>query len=335
MNDLIEFLTSEEIIVVYIIAGIACVLCIIVYLVEKNNVKVKQKHNTRELNKLVEEIREETQIEDEPVLYKEPILEIIEEDKPTSVVELLTETDNKNQAIKPVEETKREPIRENIIVEPLSIHEIPLDNKKIDDKEKDKIEYTSVEPDQQTAQLELKKLTEELQKQEELETTQNITLTNYEEQQEEHAIISLEELVKKSKDMYAANELTQYKDEGNEPISLEELENKIGIKKNEYEEPFIIEKVVPKEELMESQEKKSTMKIEDFTKTINSEPKIEEKKFKSSPIISPIYGIERETPKENDMQFENTANYDKLDAEIKKTNEFLMTLKDLQKKLDS
>ncbi len=56
-------------------------------------------------------------------------------------------------------------------------------------------------------------------------------------------------------------------------------------------------------------------------------------KFKSSPIISPIYGIENKE-KDTDIELENTANYEKLDQEIKKTNEFLMTLRELQKKLD-
>ena len=55
------------------------------------------------------------------------------------------------------------------------------------------------------------RLTEELRKQE--MQPENITLTNYEEEQEENAIISLEELVKKSKEMYAANEVTQYADD--------------------------------------------------------------------------------------------------------------------------
>ena len=58
-------------------------------------------------------------------------------------------------------------------------------------------------------------------------------------------------------------------------------------------------------------------------------------KFKNSPIISPIFGIEGINNKEaNDLELENTANYEKLDQEIKKTNEFLMTLKELQSKLE-
>ena len=49
-----------------------------------------------------------------------------------------------------------------------------------------------------------------------------------------------------------------------------------------------------------------------------------------------IFGIEKdeETMSQTELELENTANYEKLDEEIKKTNEFLMTLRELQKKLD-
>ena len=57
MSDLLEFLTSKEIIVIYIIAGIACFICFIIYLVKANSAKYRMKNNTRELNKLVEQIQ--------------------------------------------------------------------------------------------------------------------------------------------------------------------------------------------------------------------------------------------------------------------------------------
>lgn len=300
MNDLLEFLTSKEAVIVYVVAGVACLLCLLVYLIERNNVRLKQRHNTRELNKLVNQVKEEANIPDEVVQYEEPVLEKIE--------------DVSNEEV---------PIRDEIIVEPLSNPEV------------EELQYTSIEPDQATAQLELKKLTEELKRQEEeAMKIENHDLSNYEESQEENAIISLEELVAKSKDMYAQNELTQYVDEGNEPISLQELEEKSVLSVPVFEENFSIEKVVPKEELVEESIPEDTkIRMDDFNTieaTIDSVDTV--KKFKNSPIISPIFGIERND--NNDMSLENTANYEKLDAEIKRTNEFLLTLKDLQKKLD-
>ena len=69
---------------------------------------------------------------------------------------------------------------------------------------------------------------------------------------------------------------------------------------------------------------------------VQAKPKVEDlyqvSAFKKSPVISPIYGIERS--EDDYLELENTANYDKLDEEIRKTNEFLMTLKELQKNLD-
>lgn len=305
MDEFLEFLTSQEAIVVYLIAGVACLICLIVYFVEKNNVKIKQRHNTRELNKLVEQVKNEANIEDTPDSFVEPVISPINDNAP----------------------------REDIIVDPISI------------QEEEQLQYTSIEPDMETAQLELQKITEELKRQEEAEKeevvqveveTENHDLSNYEEQQEENAIISLEELVQKSKDMYAQNELTQYVDEGNEPISLKELEEKAVLSKPKFEDEFSIQNVVPAEEVVEvMEEARPTVKLDDFNTIEATTTAVEPvKRFKSSPIISPIFGIEKDENKDTSMELENTANYDKLDAEIKRTNEFLLTLKDLQKKLD-
>ena len=179
--------------------------------------------------------------------------------------------------------------------------------------------------------LELKRITEELKRQQEMEEEEVDQLAKYEEEQEENAIISLEELVNKSKELYKNNELTQYEDEGNEPISLQELEAK-GLNKNSYDEPFIIENVIPEEDKVEIEQQEELREKVKLVDMDTVEVKEESTRFKSSPFISPVYGIE--SPTTNDLQLENTANYDKLDEEIKRTNEFLMTLKELQKKLD-
>jgi hypothetical protein len=359
MNDLIEFLTSKEIIVVYIVALVACLLCFIIYMVEKNTEKRRRRQNTRELNKLVEEVREEEHIKDEPVQYETPVLQPIEStNEASSVVELLESTaelegvkTQENEGVKDSEpviiETVNKPEEVSIeeVINERQTHEVnEVLNVEAKEEAKEELQYTSIEPDQATAQLELKKLTEELRKQEEEkqeieQVNENIALTNYEEEQEENAIISLEELVRKSKEMYEANELSQYADEGNEPISLQDLERQMGERKSAaYDEPFIISEVVPVEELEEEATSENNKVVLDDLNTISvSNTQVEEKqtdkKFHSSPIISPIYGIEK-TESSNDLELENTANYDKLDEEIKKTNEFLMTLKELQKKLD-
>ncbi len=296
MNDVIDLLTSNEMTIVYAVAAVAFILCMMIYIIDKGYEKRKKKHNTRELNKLVEQVEEltmEDEYKEEPVLIRtEPLLQPIVETPP-------------------VKEVK---------------------------EEKEELVYTDIEPNKEEAKRQLDELTKKLQEEEKQveDVIENIELTDYETEQENNAIISLEELVSKSKEMYAANELTQYADEGNEPISIKDLEEKVQMKQDpEYQKPFVIENVVEekitKEEINEMYDEK--LHLDDFN-TVKVEPiKEEVKRFKSSPVISPVFGIEK---KENTpmMELENTANYDKLDEEIKKTNEFIMTLKDLQKHLD-
>lgn len=312
MNDLIEFLTSSQSIIVYIVASLAILACMIVYVVEVNNDKFRKRHNTKELNKLVEEIQEIEQEERvEEVNYDVPVLQPIEES--SSVLEMLENTQQLkvvSEEIAPIEEVKQEPL----VFDDIEVKE-----------ETEELQYTSIEPDQATARLEIQKITEQLKKEQEQENIENIALTNYETEQEENAIISLQELVSRAKDMYAQNEITQYQDEGNEPISLADLEEKMNKKVENIVDSFKIDKVVPKTELSDTKEfeEASGVKIE------------EETKFQSSPIISPIYGIEnKEETNDEILELENTANYEKLDEEVKKTNEFLMSLKELQSKLN-
>jgi len=345
MKELMEFLTSKEIIVVYILTALACFSCFIFYLVEKNNGKLRKKHNTRELNKLVEAVKEETDVTEETIIYKQPVLQTTMESQASSVTELIESTVQIKQEKETITNTEEPVVAETpkLVIEPIDIiSEVAETQQNVEEE----LQYTSAEPDQATAKLELKKLTEELKKQaEEQPKMENIALTNYEEEQEEKAIISLEELMQKSREMYKANELTQYADEGNEPISIQDLEKKMGEGKiANYDEPFIIENVVPKEELENLPSEAVTIETSNrivdepvVINDVNSEVKIDNtvKKFQSSPIISPIYGIERnDAMSSNELELENTANYEKLDEEIRKTNEFLMTLKELQKHLD-
>lgn len=374
MNELIEFLTSKEIIVVYIVAAVAVLLGFIIYLIDKNYYKRKQRHNTKELNKLVEQVNEivekegyeevEEEIYDTPVLS--PIVEEVTEpafvpltieeqrsldeellSKNEIVVDNLEELNNLNvedivlEAMPQEEILPIEQVEETTIIEPEIIEE--------------ELQYTSIEPNRQQAQEELMRLTQELEKAE--EEARAIDLTSYEEEQEENAIISIEELLTKNKAMYENDEFAKYEDEGNEPISLEELEMRMNkVQKDIVAIEEELEIIEPKQEITAVEEVEvieelepttqkvvlddfNTIKIEEevLKPVVETKPLYQsyqtEKKFERSPVISPIYGIERRETSE-DIALENTANYEKLDEEIKKTNEFLMTLRELQGKLD-
>ena len=362
MDNLVNFLTSKEVIIVYIVAAVACMLCFIIYLVEKNNEKLKQRHNTKELNKLVEQLKEEEVATESEEIFEQPIIQYVEDVVEESVVnEMINETSVEVLEETPVVNVTPAVVQTSVIPEEVKDSLVVIEDdsrvvseeiQKIDDTIEE-LQYTTIEPDQQTAKLELKKLTDDLRKQEELAKTEEIekiALTNYEEQQEATAIISLEELVRKGKEMYESNEVTQYEDEGNEPISLEELEKRNVLLNDEsYTQPFIIENVVDTDTDMEEQTTPQIISTEEISleKTnvsvdsnirLDSINPVEEntkvtKKFRSSPIISPIYGIEK-SENNNDLALENTANYEKFDQEIKKSNEFLMSLKELQKNLD-
>ena len=380
MNELIEFLTSKEIIVVYIVAAVAALLGFIIYLIDKNYYKRKQRHNTKELNKLVEEVNEivETEgYEEEAEIYDTPVLSPIVEEttEPAFIPLTIEEQRNLDEQVKNerelvvenleelnrmnVEDIVLEAMPEEVIapvevietIEPV-VEEIELIEPEIIEEKEEELQYTSIEPNRQQAQEELMRLTQELERAE--EEARTIDLTSYEEEQEENAIISIEELLTKNKEMYDNDEFSKYEDEGNEPISLEELEmrmNKVQKEIIEIEEELEIiepqQAPAPVEIIEELEPATQKVVLDDFN-TIKIEeevlePVVEtkplyqsyqtEKKFERSPVISPIYGIERRETSE-DIALENTANYEKLDEEIKKTNEFLMTLRELQGKLD-
>ncbi len=402
MSELIEFLTSKEIIVVYIVAAIACTLCFIIYMIDKNYYKRKQKHNTKELNRLVEDVNEVLENETaDSTEYQSPVMEPIEPEtsdvyvaKVTSIetpivtkeevptikdVEIKTEPEPEDSIeIESLEEesdkvenlvldTMIEPLQEETLDE-VSVEELTspvVENAQTISQDsnpkyimEDTLTYTSAEPNKEEAQQELLRLTEELAKAE--EEARNIDLTAYEVEQEENAIISLDELVRKSKELYESNESTQYADEGNEPISLADLEKRMNQVQKDLatmsidaespviEEPVITELITDENQLNSPVEIEPTQMVLDDFNTIALQPVepikepvekprpaayVSVKKFERSPVISPIYGIERHESSE-DIELENTASYEKLDEEIKKTNEFLTTLRELQKHLD-
>ena len=148
------------------------------------------------------------------------------------------------------------------------------------------------------ALVELAKIEDTLEHQVSLEDT----LTNLETIEEENAIISYQELLENT------NELTTVmEDDGDEPITLDEVfklfngNNDDGIVINESLE------ALPLEEAYQGE-------------------------FNSSPYLSPINGVEGENLA--DIQLENTANLEKLDKEIRKTNQFLNILNELKKNLE-
>ncbi len=123
------------------------------------------------------------------------------------------------------------------------------------------------------------------------------TITSLEAMEEENAIISYQELLENTKELNIVEA-----DNGDEPISLHEVINQYNSEKVEQE--------------------MTKVSLEDAY----------QKEFSSSPYLSPIEGVE--TQNLNEIQLENTANLEKLEKEIRKTNEFLNILNELKKNLE-
>lgn len=181
------------------------------------------------------------------------------------------------------------------------------------DAELEKIEETP-----QSSELEniLKKM------QEDIDLKPEDVVKKFEEEQEEKAIISYQELV----DNVKAGKIEVIDDEESnvnfvESLNLEEAQEPITT--------VLEESSVTPEMVKEAIENISVSSIKEETK-----------KFKNSEFISPIYGIMEqnlEYPKvektENILDIMNTKDYNELTEEIKRQEEFLNALKEFRNNL--
>ena len=366
--------TKEVLIVLAIIGLILFVYFILWFheFMKKHEEKKKLQNNTMELNKLVEEVaranKEENARKTTPITKEEPKKEEIKEEKieipevnNTTIVNPVIVPEEKAEVVEAIptpevviESVASSPIEvEPVVVSvkenPVNINDSIMLNNQFEEKvevveptvitpvespknEEEVIKYKDEVYTESEAKAELERITEELKKLESEEKEENIELTKFETEQEENAIISLDELIAKGKTITEQNEVTQYQDDGNEPISIQELEERYRKEKEQVE-------VLEVEE--EPKEEKPKLSIDDFLsakeKVTPLKEAYSEKKstYHPSPIISPIYGIEEEPVRKNTtLELENTTNLQKFDEEIRKTNEFLSKLKELQQKLD-
>ena len=369
MENVIDFLATKEVLIVLAIMGVILAVYFVLWFMEfmkKHEEKKKLQNNTIELNKMVlEEINKKAN-ESNNKIETPKKEEIKVEEKPIEVNNV--NTNNINEQVKaevlevpdivPTVKENNQVTTDNLVVTPVEVKPVVVDAPKEELVPNDNIllnnqfneEVKVVEPEVITpvtvpkneeevikykdevytkseAKEELERITNELKKLNE-EEKQNVELTKYETEQEENAIISLDELLAKGKTLVEQNEVTQYQDDGNEPISISELEERYRNKEENVE-------VLDTED--EVKEERPKVSIDDFLSANKETVQAYQNKsaYHPSPIISPIYGIEKESVNKNTtLELENTANYQKFDEEIRKTNEFLSKLKELQQKLD-
>ena len=207
----------------------------------------------------------------------------------------------KEEVVQKVEETKEEVqsvLNKEEKVEPVLIAKPEV--KKVEEPLimdiEDEEEIMEIEEinEVEKAKEELLKVEAELQNPKSLEDT----ITSLEAMEEESAIISYQELLETTKEMNIVET-----DSGDEFISISELFQK-------YNEPKVIAEM-------------TDVSINDAYRG----------EFTSSPYLSPVEGVET-VQNLNEIQLENTANLEKLDKEIRKTNEFLNILNELKKNLE-
>ena len=168
------------------------------------------------------------------------------------------------------------------------------------------------------------KLEEILQKmQEDMDVKPEDVVRKFEEEQEEKAIISYQELV----DNVKAGKIEVVDDDVSDVNYVESLNLDVT------SEPIM--------QIEEDESLVTPQMVKDAVETINvSAVKEEPKKFKKSEIISPIFGVMQENfeyPKvkksENILDIMNTRDYNELTEEIKRQEEFLNALKEFRRNL--
>ena len=201
-----------------------------------------------------------------------------------------------NNSFNQIEETKLSEKEVEPLSKPVEIEPLIVDLDPINVVKIEPVENRNLNS-KEKAQIELLKVEEELEHTPSLEDT----ITNLEALEEENAIISYQELLT-SRDLDTVNS-----DDGDEPISILEVFKMFDDNNQEKSE---------------------------LTETIEKLPleQAYQGEFSSTPYLSPISGIENENL--NEIQLENTANLEKLEKEIRKTNEFLNILNELKKNLD-
>ncbi len=171
-----------------------------------------------------------------------------------------------------------------------------LDTEKEENKEHNEYEKSNITYEEKTENIEA------------IDNKEEVNQDFDDGEDEKNAIISYDELKNAASFGYTDEEMENYVDEKDAIISIDELE-RLYRETNEFKT-----KEIPKVDI----------------KSLEELPEISsEKKFQSTPLISPVYGTYLK-----DEEIENNmANIEKFSDEIKKTNEFLRALRELKKNL--
>lgn len=328
MSELLNSITSDNLILLCVIMGVIALILAISVSIEVYNNNKKYQRELKEKEEKEEEIKE-------PKLNIKESKDIkyVEEDTEIEKTKAKIELANLREKLKKEEEEKQKLLEMNLALSKNQIkEEEKIEEKKIDieetvkpkeeikEEKEVKVNTTKIKNENQSLLDEALEKVRVVNSKEDNNFKEDIEILDdfneFEEDidDEENAIISYEELKNSKTFGYTDEEMDKYVDEKDAIISIQELE-KLYLESQNIE--------VPKEE---------SPKVEFEMKKVEDLPEIADKNnFQTSPFISPVYGM---TKSDQDLILEQTANLEKLNEEIKKTNEFLKTLKDLKKNLE-
>lgn len=332
MQNITDLLLSKEILIVYIILGIAILLCLLIYIIDKITYKSKLKKNTLELIDLVNKVNDK--LANDSI----PTSSILEDNSLSDTKRV--EINNDDLSYTNIEPTREEAIREiEAIKEELVKEETSTENNTLDSTFKNEEVVDTVEEIDNSSNICNNQVEETINNND----TDNIISNQYDD---EDVPITLDEYMMISTDKYN-NDTLEISDEEDALISFDEVSKKFDRANNEIEEitsPVGIELQNVIESVYNNNKEEAVILenkvVEMHTLSDLSEPErvrvpYMRDKFRNSNFISPIFGLEKvNLPTLEELQIENTANYDKLDQEIKKTNNFLKELHELKKNLE-
>ena len=332
MQNITDLLLSKEILIVYIILGIAILLCLLIYIIDKITYKSKLKKNTLELIDLVNKVNDK--LANDSI----PTSSILEDNSLSDTKRV--EINNDDLSYTNIEPTREEAIREiEAIKEELVKEETSTENNTLDSTFKNEEVVDTVEEIDNSSNVCNNQVEETINNND----TDNIISNQYDD---EDVPITLDEYMMISTDKYN-NDTLEISDEKDALISFDEVSKKFDRVNNEIEEitsPVGIELQNVIESVYNNNKEEAVILenkvVEMHTLSDLSEPErvrvpYMRDKFRNSNFISPIFGLEKvNLPTLEELQIENTANYDKLDQEIKKTNNFLKELHELKKNLE-
>lgn len=238
------------------------------------------------------------------IIFEEEYPPVEEEAKPVEVLET-----NNDEIL--LQDIKNDFEEEDIFLEELDDIKIPLS--KVEEpqtnifmEEVPMLEDIEVEKKEDNKTV----LYEELEKTTEKVPNEKNDITSFEMEQERTAIISLDELLNRSDELYNDNELVQY-DDGDEPITIDEVIERFNKTITEPVKDIVEEsREVPKV-IEDTFEEKEVLRVEPYSKK------------ESIPFISSVYGIEKDN---HALEFENTATYEKLN---RSNNDFMAKLREM------